>query len=98
MVSNVSGAYQNPQKPTGCSFPPRMSALPPTGVVVLFDVFLGGPMQIEQTLAQDTHFPLTMAMLRTSGGRRSASVTLHGSNRYSVEVGSGPRASASVSP
>ncbi|MDP9343589.1 MAG: hypothetical protein M3Q23_16155 [Actinomycetota bacterium] len=71
-----------------------MDTLPPTGVVVLFDVLLGGPARLEQTLAPDTKLPLTLVDLRPAGGiRRYATVTFHHLNRYSVQVWIGTEAS-----
>jgi len=94
MVSNVAGAYHNPDSSTGCYWPPHMDTLPSTGVVVLVDVLLGGPASVEQTLQPNTPIPLTLADLKRAGGiRRYAGLTFHHVDRYTVDVWIGTAAS-----
>jgi len=94
MVSNVAGMYHDPTSNGGCYWPPHMDTLPPGGVVVMANVYFGGPASIGEQLFRNTPLPLTMDSLSAPNGpRRSIEVVFHHSNRYSVHVWMGDEVS-----
>lgn len=100
VVANVPGAYQSPASLSGCFWPPSMSALSPSGVVVELDFMSGGPATLTQSTTPDTTFPLSFSGLQPAPSpgpgptRYTERVQMNGLDRYSLNVWIGEQASA----
>lgn len=99
LVANVTDAYHSPVSESGCYWPPRMNLLPPTGVVVEFDLMEGGPGFPATPTTPDTTFPLSfddLQVVPTPGPgpvMYSELVQVNGMDRYHLDVWIGPEAS-----
>jgi hypothetical protein len=78
MVSNVPNAYRDPGSAMGCHWPPTVTALPDTTVIVEFDEMPGGPIGSGETSTQAdpllARFPLTL----DQAFEQTGSPALHG--------------------
>jgi len=100
LVADVPDAYRSPVSENGCYWPPRMNLLPPTAVVVEFDLMEGGPFSGATPTTPDTTFPLSfddLQVVPTPGPgpvMYTELVQVKGVDRYTLNVWIGPEASA----
>jgi len=98
-VANVPEPFrpENTRSGTGNRWPPSMTALPPTTVVVAFDHMAGGPVHVGGGIHRETPLPLSLHRAGHSLERGFERFTIrpirmNGSARYSLYAWMGPDA------
>jgi hypothetical protein len=78
MVSNVANAYRDPESAKGCHWPPTVTGLPDTAVIVEFDEMSGGPIVSGETSTQADPLLARLPLTLDQAFEQTGSPALHG--------------------